>query len=111
MIKLQHANLENGRWFEMSLIEQLANIGSEIVRTINWKNKGNKDYSDKAFERALELIYLTVIDPKNRHRLKEITRTRECLIDYFAGNNIYHSSDKIWERYFYSFNYAARINS
>ena len=108
MIKLQHASLESGRWFKLSLIEQLANIGSEVIRTINWKNKGNKEYSRMAFERFLELIYLTVKDPKNIRHLREITRTRECLIDYFDGNNIYNSNDQIWQRYFYSFNYAAR---
>lgn len=108
MITLQHTNLEKGRWFELSLIEQLANIGSEVIRTINWKNKGNQKYSEMAFERALELIYLTVVDVKNRHHLREITRTRECLIDYFTGSNIYNSNDEIWQKYFFAFNYAAR---
>jgi len=30
-----HRELAAGRWFELSLVEQLANIGSEIERTIS----------------------------------------------------------------------------
>lgn len=107
-MNFQHDNLKNGKWFELSIIEQMANIGSEVIRSINWKNKGNQEYSRMAFERALELFYFTVIDPKNRFHLKEITRARECFIDYFAGENIYKSTDESWQKYFYSFNYAAR---
>jgi hypothetical protein len=86
----------------------MANIGSEVERTIKWKNK-NKEYSDKALERALELIDLTLADPKNRIRLREVARMREVLVDYFYYNNIYGSTDELWRKYFYSFNYAAAL--
>jgi len=33
---------------------------------------------------------------------------REVLVDYFVGENIYHSTEKDWEKYFYYFNFAAR---
>lgn len=108
--KFQHAELAEGRWFTFSLMFQLANIGSEIERTIYWKNQGNLEYSRMAFERALELLYLTVEDPKNRGpRLREILRAREALLDYFLGNNDYGSSDKLWQDYFYAFTYAAAL--
>ena len=104
-----HKELAAGRWFELSLIEQLANVGSDVVRTIKWRNKKNSDYSKKAFERALELLDLTAADPKNRYRLKEILRIREALVDYFLFDNDYSSTDKLWEKYFYNFNYAAAL--
>lgn len=107
-MNFQHKDLINGNWNKFSMIEQLANIGSEVFRAIDWKNKGNREYSQMAFERALELFYFTIVDPKNIHHLKEITRTRECLVDYFAGENIYKSTDESWQKYFYAFNYAAR---
>ncbi|MFH1048736.1 MAG: hypothetical protein V1732_03670 [Patescibacteria group bacterium] len=90
-------------------MEQLANIGSEVERTILWKNKNNRDYSNQAFERALELLDLTVEDVKNKFRLKEILRLREALVDYFLFDNEFSSSDELWRKYFYSFNFAARI--
>jgi hypothetical protein len=107
-MEYQHKNLANGRWFELSLLEQMANIGSEVERAIKWKNKNNIDYSRMAFERALELLDLTVADKKNKKRLKEIMRVREVLADYFAFKNEYCSTDKGWQNYFYSFNFASR---
>ncbi|KKP35442.1 MAG: hypothetical protein UR26_C0005G0056 [candidate division TM6 bacterium GW2011_GWF2_32_72] len=104
-----HKDLANGRWFELSLVEQLANIGSEVERTILWKQKGNTQWSQKAFERALELIDLTVSSPKNKGRLKEILRVREMLVDHFVFDNKYSSSDESWQKYFFSFNYAAAL--
>jgi hypothetical protein len=106
----QHQTLADGRWYQLTLVEQLANIGSEIFRTISWKNKNNPDYSTHAFHRALELCDLTLQDPKHSdfHRLRELTRVREALVDYFAGQNLYHSSDQLWQKYFHPFTYAAR---
>jgi len=105
----QHQQLAEGRWFEFSLVEQLANVGSEIERAISWRDKGHMQYSQLAFERALELLSLTIDDPKNKFRLKEPTRLYELLVDYFAGDNSYGSSDKLWRNYFLAFAYAVRI--
>jgi hypothetical protein len=107
---IHHKNLCEKKWFLLSLAEQMANIGSEIERTIIWKEKADKNYSRLAFERALELIDLTKLDPKNRERLKELCRMREMLVDWFYENQ-YHSSNSSWQNYFLSFNYFARINT
>lgn len=104
-----HKHLASGRWFELSLIEQLANVGSDIERTIQWKKEGNAAYSRKAFERALELLDLTIADPKNRGRLKEPLRMREVLVDHFVFDNEYASTDESWQKYFFCFNYAVAL--
>ena len=104
-----HKQLASGRWFELSLVEQLANVGSDIERTTQWKNRGNKEYSQQAFERALELLDLTIADPKNNGRLKEIVRVREALVDYFVYDNEYASTDESWQKYFFNFAYAAAL--
>lgn len=107
----QNGQLANGRWFQLTLVEQMANIGSEVIRAISWKQKGDSLYSRLAFERALELLDLTIADPRHKKsRLKEICRVREVLCDYFVGDNEYKSTDKQWEKYFYAFNWAARKN-
>ena len=86
----------------------MANIGSEVFRAMNWQKK-NQDYSRMALERALELLDLTLETVTNsRPRLKELTRLRETLVDYFLFDNAYGSNDKSWETYFGAFNYAAR---
>lgn len=105
----QHKNLANGKWFELSFPTQMANIGSEVNRAINWKNKNNSKYSQQAFERSLELLSLTISDQKNKKRLKELTRLYEVLVDYFAFDNEYNSTDKSWQNYFFAFNYLVRL--
>jgi len=106
---IMHKQLASGRWFELSLIEQLANVGTDIERAIQWRKKGNLEYSRQAFERALELLDLTIADPKNRRRLKEPCRVREMLVDYFVYDNKYGSTDELWQKYFFAFNYAAAL--
>ncbi len=105
----QHKNLAAGRWFELSFFEQMANIGSEVERAMKWRGK-NSEYSYLASDRALELLDLTISDPKNLKRLKELFRLREVLADYFYFDNIYKSDNQKWHNYFNAFNYAAVIN-
>jgi hypothetical protein len=109
-MKYQHQLLAAGKWATLSFSDQMANIGSEVIRAINWKKKGNLDYSKLAFYRALELIDLT--RPcllTDGYRLKEVSRVREVLVDYFVADNQYCSSDLLWERYFLAFNYLAAL--
>lgn len=107
-MKVQHQNLAQGKWAELSLVDQMAHIGSEVQRAINWRKKGNLEYSQLAFYRALELIDLSLACQKTFSVLKEIARVREMLVDYFAANNQYQSTNKAWQKYFYAFTYAAR---
>jgi len=105
-----HKDLTPAHWFTFSLFEQLANVGTDIARTIQWKQNGNSDYSTKAFERALELLDFTIADPKNKKgTLKEILRVREALVDHFMYDNEYMTTDEYWQQYFFDFNYAAAV--
>ena len=106
----QHREYASGKWNDLSLMEQLANTGSEIERTISWKKKGNIEYSRLAFNRALELLNLTILDEKNKKRLKELTRTREALVDHFLCDNTYNTTEDQWRNYFAGFTYAVRAN-
>lgn len=110
MNNIFHTGLEE-RWSQFTLVEQMANIGAEMGRTIKWKTKGNLKMSRNAFFRGLELLDLTINDKKNKKSLKEILRVREALVDFFMGENIYKSSDTLWEKYFFYFNLAARKNN
>jgi hypothetical protein len=106
----QHKDLATGRWGQLSFLEQMANIGSEVERALNWRLKKNTDYAQKAFERALELIDLTLDNDKNYAHLKEVARMREAIVDYFSGVNQFISSEDSWRKYFLPFVYASRIN-
>ena len=106
-MKKIHKDLENSRWYSFSFYQQMSNVGSEVERAINWKKKNNQQYSQLAFERMLELLQLTISDPKNKTCLKELCRLREVLIDFLWGDNIYQSKEKSTKNYFYAFNYLA----
>lgn len=105
---MQHKDLQHGRWFTLSLVEQMANIGSEIERAIKWKEKNNQDYARMANYRALELFDLTLTDARLGAGIKEIARARELWLDFFEGKNQYHQTKEQWQKYFYAFAYAAR---
>jgi hypothetical protein len=104
----QHKQLAEGRWYQLSFVEQMAHIGSEVERSLNWRAKNNIAYCQQAFERALELIDLTLEDKKNVARLKELARLREAIADFFAGSNEFSTTESAWRKYFSFFAYAAR---
>lgn len=110
MIITFYTELAAGRWFKISLMEQLGNIGSEVGRAAQWQEKDPKIFNN-AVERALELFDLTLNDERWRGRRSEIARARELLCDAAYGNNTYNTSIKDLDRYFFLFAYAARRHS
>ncbi len=98
------------RWGKLSLCEQLGNVGSEVDRAISWRRKGETERSNNAFERSLELLDLTISDPRWTvgRRLRELTRARESLCEAYYVSSEASSLDSL-SRYFYHFAYAARL--
>ncbi len=107
---IQHKSLAEGRWREIPFLEQMAHMGGEVERALNWKQRGHETNWRLAYERALELMYLTIDDPRNLSRVRELTRVYECLVDYFDGENTFGSTDLLMRHYFGPFAFAARRN-
>lgn len=107
---VQHKDLSSGRWGQMSLCEQMANIGSEISRALSWQKKGKEEFCRKAVSRSLELLDLSLDSAESFPRIKELARLREAVVDYFYGANQFSSSETLWRKYFDHFNYALRKN-
>ena len=99
------------RWRAMPLVEQMANIGSEVDRALNWKAKSNNPFCQKAVDRALELLDLSLQSTPEPSRRKELSLVREGLVDYFSGPNQYRSTDESWHKYFLYFALALRKNT
>ena len=111
MTGLQHRDIARGQWWSLSVAEQFGNIGSEISRAVRWSAK-NPATAEAALYRALELIDLTLDDPRHRQsapRLREIARAREVVIDFLAGPNEYGSTGASLQKYFDQFACAARL--
>ncbi|OHA00517.1 MAG: hypothetical protein A3C11_00470 [Candidatus Sungbacteria bacterium RIFCSPHIGHO2_02_FULL_49_12] len=105
-----HTSLANGRWQELSFFDQMGNIGSEVGRM---RKRQSTDIleSQKALERALELIDLTRADPRwhNFPRLKELCRLRETLLDAWLAEPGNASELNGLDNYLLQFALAARL--
>ena len=103
-----HTTLAHGRWFELSLPEQMANIGSEVHRLILFQKNQDQARFDAAFDRTLELIDLTLADLRWKEGYKEIARIREVLCDIYFGKNQYDTSLEALDNYFFQFAIVAQ---
>ena len=104
-----HPSLASGRWFTFSIAAQLGNIGGEVRRAINWKEKNMPGQTRLALARALELFDLTLADERwVGHRRREIARAREVVCDFVVGDNQYKGKSSELQKYFDAFALAAR---
>ena len=110
-INYKHQELAKGRWQNLSLMEQMGNIGSEVGRAIKWNKKQDNDRFISAFDRALELFSLTLADNRWQGRRKEIARSKEVFCDLFFGGNQFGTVPESLAKYFMQYAIAARIRN
>jgi len=96
-------NINTKRWQSLSLIQQLANIGSEVLRASSWQERGDILQKEKSAEHALELIDSTVADPRWAGRYNELLRLREIVCDKLYNGNSYNTDTGTIENYFLPF--------
>ena len=109
-MEIKHHNKDlEGKWFKLSIEEQMGNIGSEVGRTRNWQGKDAKLFLG-SMERALELMDLTIEDErwKNMGRRREVAEARELFCFAAMGDNEYKTSLEDLDNYFLQFALAAR---
>lgn len=104
-----HPSLAAGRWHTLTLAEQLGNVGSEYERALRAKATEDNSRFQHAFERMLELLDLTITDPRwKNHRLKELTRLREMLCDELWNGKREYTHPNDLREYFLYFGILAR---
>ena len=86
--RIYHKELAAGRWKELSLIEQMGNIGSEVGRTFKYFKQNDKIGFEISFEKAIELFDLTLDDERWKDKINKITETRELFCS-LVTNTIY----------------------
>jgi hypothetical protein len=97
------------RWHQLTLMEQLANVGSEVDRSIRAWEAGAESRFQNALDRALELFDLTATDDRWRGpRRREILRAREEFCRLFFSDDVPPDSARGLSRYFLHFAVAAR---
>jgi hypothetical protein len=104
-----HPRLAAGGWSELGLVEQLANVGSEVERAIRSWQTGRSDRFAGALDRALELFDLTARDERWRGpRRREVLRAREEFVRLFFDGPPSPESILGLQRYFLAFATLAR---
>lgn len=104
-----HKELAAGKWFHLSLMEQLGNIGSEVGRARKTQGGDPAIYHD-AVDRALDLFDLTLSDPRWSGRHDEIARARELFCGAAFDDNEYKTTLADMEAYFLQFALAAQMS-
>ena len=81
---MQHKDLENGRWAQLTFPQQMANIGSETSRIYRALEAGKEARAESAFARFQELVDLTIMHGRSdaspmlrSAMLEELCRFRE----------------------------------
>ena len=97
--------IDRERWNQLSIFDQMGNIGSEAGRTLKLKRNG-EDFQD-ALIRALDLFDATVelLVRNKSHRTKEVLRARDQFLQA-----LFIADDPSIETYFMQFAIAARLN-
>ena len=108
---MQHQELVNGRWAQLTFPQQMANIGSETSRIYRALEAGKESRAERAFARFQELIDLTIKYGRTdaspmlcSAMLEELCRLRELYCKAFLERNL--SELAAFNMYFDRFAYA-----
>lgn len=89
------------KWFSLSLIEQMINIGNEVKRAFKCEDIKRRNVF---LDNAIEYTRLSIIDPKNNKVVPELKISEEVLIDYKGLRRLNCSKEQI-NKYYLEFTY------
>lgn len=109
---MSNYEIDKEKWAELSIFEQMGNIGSEVGRAINAHRSGKFKRVDGAIDRALALFDETIdcLVAQKSPRLREVLRSRDEFLRLFFDGTFEKDAQNI-ERYFTQFAVAARIRA
>lgn len=101
--------IDRERWAQLSIFEQMGNIGAEVGRAVNATRAGKDKRAQGAIDRAVDLLDATVevLVAQGSPRVKEVLRAREEFLRLFFDGTFEEDADNI-VRYFDLFAIVAR---
>ena len=78
-----HRNLSVEKWAGFPFFKEVLMIANELNRAINWIKKEDFEEVRLCYERAFELLYLTIACLKEKNMLKELLRFKEMLALFY----------------------------
>ncbi|MDR2714072.1 MAG: hypothetical protein LBB42_00855 [Coriobacteriales bacterium] len=108
---MSNYQIDRERWQQLGLLEQMANIGSEVGRAIKARRTGKEERLAGAIDRALDLFAATTehLVTLHSYRLKEVLRARDEFLRLFYDDT-FETDASALERYFTQFAVAVRNN-
>ncbi len=96
------------KWSNLTIFEQMGNIGSEVGRALSAKRRGDAESMRGAFYRGLDLFDATAESwaASKSPRVAEILRARE----QFSRSVVTDDIDVTLENYFLQYAIAARLH-
>ncbi|MFH1540480.1 MAG: hypothetical protein ABID79_01320 [Elusimicrobiota bacterium] len=79
-----HKTLTEEKWLQFPLHKQILMIANELNRAKNWIIKNDSQEVKNCYERAFELIDLTVAVSTGKNLLREFLRFREILAQLYS---------------------------
>lgn len=73
------------RWATFEKRIQLLNIGAEFERARVWEEKGDMVEVQNALARAMELIKLSLLDPKWKNEIDQLHALRTMVMEFVSG--------------------------
>ena len=95
--------MEKSKWFNLTKAQQIGNIGSEIARAAYWENHNDLINRNKALERSLDLLDLTLNDRRWKAGIKEIARFREVVSAQYCNDEFFNITIKELEEFCINF--------
>ena len=80
------------KWSQLSLGQQMGHVASEIARARHWEEKKDSQNRNKALERAIELVNLTLQDNRWKDETKEVFPLRDSISNWLSGTQKANSS-------------------
>jgi hypothetical protein len=102
--------MDKDRWIQLSLAQQLGNIGSEISRARHWEEKYDILNRNKSLARIIVYLDFMLDEMQPSPRYKELARFREVIGDWFSDQHSYGISPQQLEDYCIPFAVKARSN-
>lgn len=90
------------KWFKLSLVQQMVNIGNEVKRALRFSS--DPDKKNMFIDRAIQYTQLTMQDPQNTHVLSELLISKEVLEDYRGEHYLACTGEQI-SRYYQAYQY------
>ena len=93
-----HRDLTKEKWSQFPFFQQILMVANELHRANKWIEKGDFSEVKLCYERAFELLYLTVEIPPKERKLRELLRFKEMLALLYVKKKPLLSENKSLEK-------------